>query len=415
MSRMLDNEDADSIDKKDVANPPVLPSYPCPDCGMEDPEPREPMFGGRLSGRHQCFCIWEDQPDGPMVLLATGVCCHRMALPDIRSHHHQNRRWQRLMAPRAVDWDEAASCVASTRRVAGDLWRQAGWPEPSPAHARLLSVDHRNAHWPRGPSEALSGSGHRGEMVATADEIAEWLMLARDRAMYSSGSILGGSADAHAAGELLARFADALADWDRWRAERVVEDAARTRRILAAAAFRWGASSSMFRHFVADHLDAGLAQLLGEKGIAVLACAMHLRRRGRPRKQDDQVIGYTKGDFGLDAGEEVPDKIEALQRLAASIGIPRMSSDAVEDQVQPLLARLAQIRREREVAFAELQNQEFESMEAAHSAFEDADILASVLEDEAIRVCQTRKKPRKRLSAKNNQRSRALGNSRRVS
>jgi hypothetical protein len=249
-------------------------------------------------------------------------------------------------------------------------------------------------------------------MVATADEIAEWLMLARDRVAHGATSVLEGSADVHAAGELLANLADALAAWDRWRQERIIEDSAHARRILAAAAFRWGASVFMFRHFVADHLDAALARRLGEKEIAVLACSMHLRRRGRPRKHDDSIV-LLKQDFGLAPDEEVPDKIEALQRLAASIGIPRMSPDAIEDQVQPLLARLAEIRRARERAFAELQRQDFESTEAARDAFEDADIQAAVMEDEAIRSCGTRRK----LSApspKKRERARAIRKSRRL-
>ena len=209
--------------------------------------------------------------------------------------------------------------------------------------------------------------------------------------MYSTGSALVGSADAHAAGELLAHLAEALSTWDKWRAERVIEDAAHARRVLAAAAFQWGASVLMFRNFVADHLDATLAERLGAKEIGVLACAMQLRRRGRPKKHDE-VVKMLKQDNGLAPHEEVPDKIEALQRLAASIGVPRMSADAVEDQVQPLLARLAEIRHERDAMFAELQQRDFESGEAARAFFEDADIQASVMEDEAIRSCGTRKK-----------------------
>jgi len=327
-------------------------------------------------------------------------------------HFRHSRRWERLKSPRAVDWDEVASCVASTRRLTGDLWQQAGWPEASSDHARLLSVAHRNEHWPRGPSEGLWSGEHRKQMMATGDEVAEWLMLARDRAAYASTSVLQGSADVHAAGELLSRLADALAAWDRWRGERVVEESARARRILAAAAFKWGASVFMFRHFVAAHLDAALARRLGEKEITVLACAIRLRGRGRPRKHDDLNVRQLKQDHGLAPDEEVPDKIEALQRLAGSIGVPRMSPDAVEDQVQSLLARLAEIQRERATRFAELQLREFESKEEAHDAFEDVDVLASVMEDEAIRSCTTRKKistpSRKKL-----QRSRSLRNTRR--
>lgn len=248
-------------------------------------------------------------------------------------------------------------------------------------------------------------------MTATADEIAEWLMLARDRVRHGTGAPLEGSADVHAAGELLARLAEALADWDRWRAERVIEEAARARRILAAAAFKWGGMVFMFRHFVAAHLDASLARRLGEKEISVLAFAMHLRRPGRPRK-DDVAVRLLKKDLGLALDEEVPDKIEALQRLAASIGIPRMSPDAVDDQVQPLLARLAEIRRERDAAFAELQKQNFDSFEMGRDAFEDADAYASVMEDEAVRSCGTRKKV-PGPSRKKTSRSRAVGKSRR--
>ncbi len=374
-------------------------SYPCPHCGVTQPQPRQQMFGGTFSGRHQCYCVWEDQPNGPMVLLATGLCCHRTGFPGIAEHHRSNRRWARLKSPRAVDWDEVASCVASTRRVDGDPWRQVGWPRPSVDHARLLSAEHRSAHWPPGASEAFFSGDHRKHMAATADEIADWLMLARDRIMHSSGSFLVGSADVHAAGELVARLGDALRSWDSWRASLVTDEAARARRILAAAAFTWGATSLMFRNFVADHLDAGLAQRLGEKEVAVLACSMHLRRRGRPRKHDDPAVGYTKQDFGLAADEVVPDKIEALQRLAATIGIPRISSDAVEDQVQPLLARMAEIRKWRQSAFADLQNEGFDTTEAAMAAFENADIEASVMEDEAVRTCGTRPRRKETSSA----------------
>jgi hypothetical protein len=217
-------------------------------------------------------------------------------------------------------------------------------------------------------------------------------MLARDRAAYGSSSVLEGSADVHAAGELLARFADALATWDTWRADRVTEEAARVRRVLAAAAFKWGPSVFMFRNFVADHLDAALARRLGEKEIAVLACAMRLRRRGRPRTHGDLAAELLKQDCGLTLHEQVPDKVEALQRLGESIGVPRMSPSAVEDQIQPLLARLAKIRRERDAAFSELQKEAFESDAAAREAFENADIEACVMEDEAVRSCGTRKK-----------------------
>lgn len=389
-------------------------SYVCPDCGVEQPEPREQRSGGGLSGAHKCFCIWEDQPTGPLVCVAFGICCYRsIGFRDIADHHRDGRRWERLKSPRAVEWDEVASCVASTRRVAGNLWRQAGWPEASSDHGRLLSIGHRTAHWPRGPSEGFWDFEHRKQMMATADEVAEWLMLARDRAAHSSASGLEGSADVHAAGELLARLADALAAWDRWREQRVTEEAARVRRVLAAAAFKWGPTVFMFRHFVADHLDAAFAQRLGEKQISVLACAIHLRRRGRPRKRDDLAVRLLKQDFGLAPDEEVPDKIEALQRLGESIGVPRMSPEAVEDQVQPLLARLAEIRREREAEFAELQKQDFESSEAAHDAFENADVSASVMEDLAVRSCGTRKKL-PAPSQKKHKRSRAVGNSRRT-
>jgi hypothetical protein len=299
-------------------------------------------------------------------------------------------------------------------RVTGDAWRQVGWPEVSADHARLLSASHREAHWPQGPSEGFFNGEHRTQMAATADEIAEWIMLARDRVLHSSGSLLEGSADVHAAGELLARLSNALADWDAWRANRVIEGAAAARRILAAAAFRWGGAPTMFRNFVADHLDAGLAQQLGEKEIAVLTCAIQLRRRGRPRKEDDAVVEYTKQDLGLAPEEVIPDKIEALQRLAATIGIPRISADAVEDQVQPLLARMAQIRREREATFADLQGSDFETHEAAMAAFENADIEACVMEDEAVRTCGTRQKRKGRSSRRTMKRKSGSGsNSRR--
>ncbi len=183
------------------------------------------------------------------------------------------------------------------------------------------------------------------------------------------------------------------------------------RRILAAGAFKWGSSAFMFRAFVAEHLDAALARRLGEKEISVLACAIHLRRRGRPRKGDDPVVRQLKEDCGLAPHEEVPDKIEAVQRLGESIGVPRMSSEAVEDQIQPLLARLAELRRERDAAFAELQKQDFESFDAAREAYESADIEASVMEDAAVRSCGTRKK-RSTSSGKKRQESRAIRNSR---
>lgn len=406
---MAHDEDAGYADETATPNDRHQQRYPCPDCGVEDAEPRARMLDGGLTGSHCCFCRWEDQPSGP-VCVATGICCYRMRRCELAAHHQDQRRWELLKSPRAVDWDEVASRVTSTRRVVGDLWRQAGWPEPSLDHARLLSLAHRSEHWPPGPSQGFWDGSRRKQMTATADEIAEWLMLARDRVRHGSGS-LEASADVHAAGELLARFADALAAWDRWRLERVIEEAARVRRILAAAAFKWGGSDFMFRHFVADHLDATLAGRLGEREISVLACAIHLRRRGRPRK-DDLAVRLLKKDLGLAPDEEVPDKIEALQRLAASIGIPRMSPDAVEDQVQPLLARLAEIRRERDAVFAKLQKQNFDSLTMARDAFEDADAYASVMEDEAVRSCGTRKKA-PRQSHKKSSRSRAVGKSRR--
>jgi hypothetical protein len=168
----------------------------------------------------------------------------------------------------------------------------------------------------------------------------------------------------------------------------------------------------MSRHFVAAHLDAALARRLGEKEIAVLACAMHLRRRGRPRKHDDPAVAFLKQDCGLAPDEDVPDKIEALQRLGESIGVPRLSPDAVEDQIQPLLTRLAEIRRERDAAFAELQKEDFDSVAAVREAFENADIEASVMEDVAVRSCGTRKKPSAPSRTKR-QGSRAVRNSRR--
>lgn len=397
----------------DTRSKPAKRSYACPDCGVEQDMPREPMHGGVLSGQHKCFCLWEDQAHGPLVLLATGLCCYRMGFGELTAHHRSNRRWKRSASPRAVDWDEVAACVASTRRPTGGVEPRAGWPEATADHVRVLSREHRAEHWPRGPSESFFQPEHRRHMAATADEIADWLMLARDHALHSAGSLLVGSADVHAAGELLGRLAEALASWDRWRADLIVEEAAHVRRILAAAAFRWGTSPSMFRLFVADHLDAGLAQRLGDKDIALLACAVHLRRRGRPKKEDDAVASYFKHTLGLAWDEKVPDKIEALQNLAASIGVPRISPDAVEDQVQPLLTRLVEIRREREEAFSDLQKGEFKSSEAAREAFEDADVYASVLEDEAIRSCGTRKKAA-RPGAKKQLKSRAGKNSRRT-
>lgn len=409
---MSHEQDAERSGETDAPSEAKEQRYPCPYCGTEQTEPRESMFGAGLSGRHQCFCVWEDQPNGPLVCIAIGICCQRTGLGGLAEHHRQNRRWQRFKSPRAVDWDEVASCVTSTRRVEGDMWQQSGWPEPSPDHARLLSLEHRTKHWPRGPSETFWSGEHRSQMMATADEVAEWLMLARDRVAHASSTALEGSADVHAAGELLARLADALAAWDKWRGERVIEDSARVRRILAAAAFRWGSSAFMFRHFVAEHLDASIARRLGEKEIAVLACAIHLRRRGRPKKEDE-TLNLLKQSCGLDPDEEVPDKIEALQRLAAPIGVPRVSPDAVEDQVQPLLSRLREIRRERDAAFAELQREDFESEAAARDAFLDADIYASVMEDDAIRSSGTRKKV-PAASGKKREKSPAVTNSRRT-
>jgi hypothetical protein len=134
---------------------------------------------------------------------------------------------------------------------------------------------------------------------------------------------------------------------------------------------------------------------------------------GRPRKHDDPAVGFLKQDFGLAADEEVPDKIEALQRLGDSIGVPRISPDAVEDQVQPLLARMAEIRREREAAFAALGKENFESVEALREAAENADAEAAVMEDEAVRSCGTRKKLPASSRGKR-QGSRAVSNSRRM-
>lgn len=148
----------------------------------------------------------------------------------------------------------------------------------------------------------------------------------------------------------------------------------------------------MFRTFVAEHLDADVARRLGTKEIVVFACALLLRRRGRPRKQEQELIRLVKEDVGLPPDQEIPDKIEALQRLAATVGIPRLSPQAVEDQVLPLLARLTEIRRERDAAMAQLSTRDFASTAEAQDAFDDADAGAAVQEDEALRTCATRKK-----------------------
>lgn len=376
----------------DAAALPGEQSFPCPACGADQSTPRSRTVGGGLSGVHTCHCKWEDQAHGTLLCVAIGICCHLQAQPlDLTGHLNQGRRWERLKRPKPVDWDEVSSCVTSTRPVVpGGHWRQAGWPAVSATHEDLLSTRYRDEHWPAGPNEDAHEWSRRKHMLATVDEIAEWLMLARDRIGYGSGSMLDGTADLYTAGKLISLLGDALSAWEKWRRNRVVDEAARTRRVLAAAAFKWGPEPLMFRTFVEEHLDAGLAQRLDTKGIAVLGCALQLRRRGRPRKNDDEFAAFLKRDCGLSADEEIPDKIEALQRLAATIGVPRLSPSAVEDQVQPMLSRMAQIRREREGAFARLAEATFESTEAALDAYEDADIGALVMEDLAFLSSETR-------------------------
>jgi hypothetical protein len=223
-------------------------------------------------------------------------------------------------------------------------------------------------------------SEERSTMLAEIDHLVCQLLTARRSIVAPLGGTGNVTPEALFGVEYAARLSEAASVWRTHHAARVVNDAAFARRVLAFAVIQYTSLTDSAREQVRERLGRVAAERLSDKALAIAGCAFDLSARGRRSREQ---LAAAKRHCGLDDADEVPDEIEALQRLGEEIGVPRRDKKTVQDQIQPLKAKLRAIRRERERAL-NAPAPDAATEEEAHEEAQFIDALSHVLTQESV-------------------------------